>query len=382
MSETFYLLLVNTNKRLNEIYNTWYLILQTHLLDGHQTSIIVPREEIKLFIKNVNNPENKNYFSERVRDFKKIFPDEKKVLEYKEQKEIVKSTREEYEKNVELFEKTKKNLIEENENKKEFSLTYIFYDNSNVLKPTFVGEIEQYVNIFSQFAIFSEKNNRNFKNFRKNNKIFFFQLKNNYTGEKEFSLALRKLDGSPTKFVSNKVSIVFLIKSQKNGRKRKKYNAMSIADTFIVLGIQDRKQLTTLNPTFIDISNSPSFLDFVGRFPPSNFIYMFKLMSMILSASIVNLDNDILVTCVGLNKCKKANVNGVQENTLAIIHTENVANWEQLKNTSSWINIGRAQTNLENLEKTVFFVTLRENLENSVNFQQIFQIPGKLREFC
>ena len=236
---------MNTNKRLNEIYNTWYLILQTHLLDGHQTSknvetidqrgvklfycksglglldleeIIAPREEIKIFIKNVNNPENKNYFSERVRDFKKIFPDEKKFLEYIEQKEIVKSTKEEYEKNVELFKKTKKNLIEENENKKEFSLTYIFYDNSNVLKPTFVSEIEQYVNIFSQFAIFSEKNNRNFKNFGKNNKKFFFQLKNNYTGEKEFSLALRKLDGSPTKFFSNKVSIVFLIKSQKIGR--------------------------------------------------------------------------------------------------------------------------------------------------------------------
>ena len=157
---------------------------------------------------------------------------------------------------------------------------------------------------------------------------------------------------------------------------------MSIADTFIVLGIQDRKQLTTLKPTFIDISNSPSFLDFVGRYPPSNFIYMFKLMSMIQSTSIVNLDNDILVTCVGLNECKKADMNGVQEKTLAIIHTENVANWEQLKNTSSWINIDRAQTNLENLEKTVFFVTLRENLENSVNFKKIFQIPGKLREFC
>ena len=39
---------------------------------------------------------------------------------------------------------------------------------------------------------------------------------------------------------------------------------MSVVDTFIVLGIQDLKQLTTLNPMFIDISNSPSFLDFVG----------------------------------------------------------------------------------------------------------------------
>ena len=37
---------------------------------------------------------------------------------------------------------------------------------------------------------------------------------------------------------------------------------------------------------------------------------------------------------------------------------------------------------MENLEKTVFFVTLRENLENSGNFEQIFKIPGKVRELC
>ena len=36
----------------------------------------------------------------------------------------------------------------------------------------------------------------------------------------------------------------------------------------------------------------------------------------------------------------------------------------------------KAQTNLENLEKTVLFVTLEENLENSRNFEKIFQIPG------
>ena len=32
--------------------------------------------------------------------------------------------------------------------------------------------------------------------------------------------------------------------------------------------------------------------------------------------------------------------------------------------------------------KNVFFVTVRENLENSGNFKKIFKIPGKLREFC
>ena len=72
-----------------------------------------------------------------------------------------------------------------------------------MLKPTFVSKIEQYLNIFSQFTTFCEKNNRNFKNFTKNNKKIFFQLKNNFTGEiknnftgeKKFLLSLRKLDG-------------------------------------------------------------------------------------------------------------------------------------------------------------------------------------------
>ena len=80
------------------------MISQTHLLVGHQISnnvenidqrgvrlfnckselelldleeIIAPREEIKLFIKNTNNAENKNYFLERARDLEKIFPDKK-----------------------------------------------------------------------------------------------------------------------------------------------------------------------------------------------------------------------------------------------------------------------------------------------------------------
>ena len=49
--------------------------------------------------------------------------------------------------------------------------------------------------------------------------------------------------------------------------------------------------------------------------------------------------NDILVTCTGLNDCKKADVNGKEENILAIIYIENIANWNQLRSASSWVNI-------------------------------------------
>ena len=64
-----------------------------------------------------------------------------------------------------------------------------------------------------------KKSDRNQKTFTKNKKKMFW-LKNNYTGEKEFSLALRKLDGSPAKFFSKEISIEFLIKPRQNRIKK------------------------------------------------------------------------------------------------------------------------------------------------------------------
>ena len=106
------------------------------------------------------------------------------------------------------------------------------YDDAGMVKPTFVSKLRQYVNIFSQFTIFSGKNNQNPKDFIKNN--FFFKLRRNYAGDKKFSLSLRKLDGTPAKFFSN----------------------------------QDLTQLSTLNHIFLDIGSSPAFDDFVIKYSP------------------------------------------------------------------------------------------------------------------
>ena len=86
---------------------------------------------------------------------------------------------------MKLLEGTKKKLVEKLEESKIFSQTYILYDVSSVLKETFVTEFEKYANIFSQFMIFCQKNDRNFKNFTADNKEKNLQLKNNYNGEKD-----------------------------------------------------------------------------------------------------------------------------------------------------------------------------------------------------
>ena len=117
ISETFYQLLKETDSRLNDLYNTWYLISKSNFQKGHPVTenikstidpvgrrlfytnldqgyedidqIIASREEINLYIKNSNNPYNRNCFSERIRIFGKIFPSEEKILQYRAQENFV-----------------------------------------------------------------------------------------------------------------------------------------------------------------------------------------------------------------------------------------------------------------------------------------------------
>ena len=55
---------------------------------------------------------------------------------------------------LKLLEDQKKILLDQQEQKKMFSQTYILYDESGVVKPTFVSELHQEINIFSEFTIF------------------------------------------------------------------------------------------------------------------------------------------------------------------------------------------------------------------------------------
>ena len=161
------------------------------------------------------------------------------------------------------------------------------------------------------------------------------------TTVKKIYCYLRKLNGSSAKLFSNQISITFLVKSNKqtNKQKRQAEEMFTTVDSLIVLGIQDLKQIAVLNPIFIDIDTTGPFNDFIQKYPFEKFIYRFILTSITTSTSMKNLNNTILITCVGLNECKKADVNRKEVNVLGVIHTENINNWGQLKETSSWINI-------------------------------------------
>ena len=71
--------------------------------------MITPKTEVVLHIQNKKNPDNKNYFfSAKIREFEKIFPREKKLIEFKEQKKIVEELEKEKNNSLKLLEDQKK----------------------------------------------------------------------------------------------------------------------------------------------------------------------------------------------------------------------------------------------------------------------------------
>ena len=87
----------------------------------------------------------------------------------------------------------------------------------------------------------------------------------------------------------------------------------------------------------------------------------------------LNVDNgDIIVSCVGLNDCKKADVNGKRTDVLGIIHTENIANWNQLKSTSSWVNIDLTDYSKIQGAGNISFSFITESIHDIAAFDVVF----------
>ena len=151
------------------------------------------------------------------------------------------------------------------------------------------------------------------------------------------------------------------------------YDILPIEDTFLVLGIQDLKQLSTLNPIFLDISKSPTFDNFVIKYLPKKHFYRFRLLTVTHSSKMLNVDNrDIIVSCVGFSNCKKVDINGKRTDVLGIIHTENIANWNQLKSTSSWVNIDLINYSEIQRAGNISFSFVTESIHDTAEFDLVF----------
>ena len=68
--------------------------------------------------------------------------------------------------------------------------------------------------------------------------------------------------------------------------------SLFVKDKFMILGIQDLKQLSTLNPVYINISRSAAFNRFIEKYPPKTHMYRFRLMSLTTPTKIKNIEKE------------------------------------------------------------------------------------------
>ena len=117
----------------------------------------------------------------------------------------------------------------------------------------------------------------------------------------------------------------------------------------------------------------PTFDNFVIKYSPKKHFYRFRLLTVILSSKMLNVDNgDIIVICVGLNDCKKADVIGKRTDVRGIIHTEIIANWNQLKSRSSWVNIGLTDYSKIQGAGNISFSFIAESTHDIAEFDVVF----------
>ena len=136
---------------------------------------ISPTKLITEFPADELNPDNTNFFSVELRKFEKNFPNEKFFIEFEENflKILENEKKKKIMQQVQNIQEKRNASIQEIDNKNIFSQTYVLYNENGMVKPTFVSELNQEMNVFSEFTIFREKTIKKQKYSQETTKNFF-----------------------------------------------------------------------------------------------------------------------------------------------------------------------------------------------------------------
>ena len=118
----------------------------------------------------------------------------------------------------------------------------------------------------------------------------------------------------------------------------------------LISGLQDFEQYHKLNPINIKINDNQIIL-LLSKYGK----YRLKITSLLISSSFDQTTNVIFITCNGLNDAKKDIINLTEE-----------ANFDLIKNSSSWLNIIFKKSNRE--AKHFSFEVVSNSLQDILNF--------------
>ena len=210
---------------------------------------------------------------------------------------------------------------------------FFLYENLNIIKETFVSELNKKVNPIGGVWYYVKADNAD-------GKIELVTPKNKLKFNIKQDISLSELSLSIAPVIASqklnlrkrKINNLLIISTFSKNRKRK---MKDIIETIMVKALQKFENYMVLNPLDIDI-RSNYMTKILDDF--KYFTYQVMLKNILFSANIVNNTQQIFVTCYNLDSVKKALINGKLYSILGIINLSEIKNWEQVKGKSIHVN--------------------------------------------
>ena len=200
---------------------------------------------------------------------------------------------------------------------------YFLYDDTNIIKETFISELEKKVLLKGSISYFDKVNNENRTEliFSKN-KLKFEEKENTFLEEITLQLS-PTFSNKQIKLKKNDINnfaILIVPKQEEVGQKRK---MTKVVDTLLIKGLQNYDKYTTFNSLELNFRSNylnEKLEDYRG------YTYMLTLKNMLFSARFINETQNIFIICHNLNSAKKALINTKRYNILGLVNLNEIKN--------------------------------------------------------
>ena len=239
---------------------------------------------------------------------------------------------------------------------------FYLYDNSNLVKPTLITEINKKISIYGKIEI-AAVNDTNKNKLISPDKALKFEIEKNIFKE-NLSFELQNITKEKIiKTIDSKVHNINVIMIPQN---RKKY---TLVDSIKIIGFHSFG-IDKLNPISISIENN----DLISRLSINkNYKFRLTVNSVLLSSSIKNETEIIHLSAIGLTDARYSLINNKLLKSLGQINLTEVENFEFFKQKKGWINcILTDSYKIPYSTKHFSYSFITNNLLNILNFEVEF----------
>ena len=240
--------------------------------------------------------------------------------------------------------------------KKIFSELFFLYDKSNIVKKSFLTELNKFLSLFGSIS-FSGSVKKNLLPTVSSEKPtnFFFDADKL---KESLELQLTKIDRTFPQTKDKKMHELCIVQT---GKKRKMQGPL---DSLFVRDQQDFDLYEQLNPIEIKITDD-TVINKLNKYKQIK--SRFTMLGLLFPANIQNDTNQIFLTCRELNKAKTGLINGKILSILGMINLDKINEYNKIKGKSVWINANFEDIKDKNSEYISFSFETK-NLSDSLSF--------------